>query len=71
MDYHKQLRAGLIDKEAEQQIREQLQHIQCVLKPLPGDAQSVAKVVRLGQLAAGARSEAVIVAGNFIVNGLV
>jgi len=35
MDYHKQLRAGLINKDAEQQIREQLQHIQCVLKPLP------------------------------------
>ena len=32
MDYHKQLRAGLINKEAEQELRKQLQHMQCILK---------------------------------------
>jgi DNA primase len=34
MQYHRQLRAGLINKTAEQQLREQLQQMQCVLKPL-------------------------------------
>ena len=34
MDYHKRVRAGLIDKSAEQDIRLQLQQMQCLLRPL-------------------------------------